>query len=100
MEIVLKLDGRKLDYKIEKTWGTGIDSLIEKISQKNDKIKVIRLSGSTDSYTLMRQVYLLVNICHALVNCAVIIDGREITEQILIPDYAAAGYNFNGDRII
>jgi hypothetical protein len=99
MEIVLKLDGRKLDYKIDKTWGIGIDSLIEKISQKNDKIKTIRLSGSTDSYTLMRQVYLFINMCRALVNCAVIIDGRGIAKQILIPDYAAAGYKFNGDRI-
>lgn len=99
MEIVLKLDGRKLDYKIDKTRGSGVDSLIEKVSQKNDKIKNIRLSGSTDSYTLMRQVYMFINMCRTLENCVVIIDKREIAEQILIPDYDSAGYKFNGDRV-
>lgn len=99
MEIILKLEGRKLDYKIDKIRGTGVDSLIEKISQKNDKIKNIRLSGSTDSYTLMRQVYMFINMCRALENCAVVIDGREIDERILVPDYDSAGYKFNGDRV-
>jgi hypothetical protein len=97
VEIILKLEGRKLSYGIGSIRGTGVDSLIEKINQKNDKIREIRLSGSTDSYTLMRQVYLMLNMCRALASCAIIINGEKTTKEILIPNYAAAGYKFNGD---
>jgi hypothetical protein len=97
VEIKLEFASRELNYEIDGIRCAGIDNLIENIGQKSDKIKRISLSGDTDSYTLMRQVYLLINLCKAFSDCEVAINGKQMSDRILIPDYAAAGYKFNGE---
>ncbi len=97
MEIKLDFALRQLNYEIDGVQGVGIDDLVENIGRKDDRIKKISLSGNTDSYTLMRQVYLFINLCRAMVDCAVVIDGKQMPSGALVPDYTATGYKFNGD---
>lgn len=99
MEIKLDFAFRQLNYEIDGVRGVGVDGLVENISKKNDRIKRISLSGNTDSYTLMRQVYLFLNLCRAMVGCEVVINGKQMPSGALAPDYTAAGYKFNGDCV-
>jgi hypothetical protein len=99
MEIKIKFSGRTIDYEVGGETGSGIDDLIGLIGQKNDRIEKVSLSGSTDSYTLMRQVYLLMNLCRALTGCSVFVAGKKSESGELLPDYESAGYKFSGDGI-
>jgi hypothetical protein len=88
MKIEVTYKNRDLIFKSPEGSGSGLDKLISFIGANKNKISQINISGESNSYTFLRQVYLMANLIREISAITFIINADKIKpNQITLPVY-------------
>ena len=79
MELVISISKLALSFRVDNVLGEGLNELIKLAADK--KIKTIKLTGDSRSYTLLRQLALFINLMIDLNNCEIILESNNFKKS-------------------
>jgi len=87
MELTVSIKDRQLNYSSSKFSGESLDGLVQKADLS--KIEKVLIDGESKSYTLLRQVALLVNILIKINSAKIELKSKSFkkTKGLLFPIY-------------
>lgn len=97
MKLKINLIGRELEFHSGRQSGRSLNDLIGFIEGNGDRIKEVIIVGETKSFTLLRQVYLIVNLLKKVTDCEVFLGDERVAGPFVAPEYRATGYEFKGE---
>jgi len=88
MDVNVIYKNRDLEFKSGSNSGRGLDGLLEFVKINKDEINVIEIKGESESYTFLRQIYLLANLLSEISGFEVRINGKLIqNSETVLPSY-------------
>lgn len=88
MEISVHFKSRELKYFLKGSQKEGLESLIADIGKEKEKIRKLNFIGETDSYTFIRQIYLLINVLASISDFEISLNGELVNEfEQIFPVY-------------
>lgn len=79
MEVNVTYEERKLSFISGTTKGKDLDELISYIGKNKKSIDKVNITGESNSYTFLRQIYLFANMTAALSGIEVCINSRKVS---------------------
>lgn len=88
MDIKVTYKDRDLKFNSDSYRGSGIRELLEFTKKNKGKIDHLEITGESNSYTFLRQIYLLTNILSQISDIKIKIDGYKVkADKIILPVY-------------
>lgn len=78
MELKVSYKKREVEYFSGKQRGEGLEGLIDFIGKNKQRLNKIEIDGKSESYTFLRQIYLLANLVAMLTESSVSINGKGV----------------------
>lgn len=87
MELKINISQRDLSFEVDNKSGHSLEELVKIASDK--KIKLIRLSGESKSYTFLRQIALFINLTTKLNDCDIVLKSQSFkqSDKLIAPIY-------------
>jgi len=78
MKVNVTYKERELSFVSGATSGKNLDELISFVGKNKDRIDKINITGESDSYTFLRQIYLFANMITVLAGVEVYLNSKKV----------------------